>query len=135
MASPASAGGASCVLATTALEFGRYVPSRGAPVEFTASLTVTCTATGDASASVDGTISLIGAAQGRELAAGTHRLRYQLFADPARTIPWGGAGHARAVSGLVGPTTPLRATFTIYGGSRPPAPRTVGRYTPGHRKC
>jgi hypothetical protein len=38
-----------------------------------------------------------------------------LFADPARTIPWGDGGNAKAVSGLVGPTTPLRAHFTIYG--------------------
>ena len=114
-ATPANAGGASCVISTTALAFGRYVPSRSAPVDFTASLTVTCAATGDGSASVDGTISLIGGAEGRELADGPHRLRYQLFADPARTIPWGDGGNAKAVSGLVGPATPLRAQFTIYG--------------------
>jgi spore coat protein U-like protein len=115
IATPASAGGASCVISTTALAFGRYIPSRNAPADFTASLTLTCVATGAGSAIVEGTISLIGSNSDRELSRGPHRLRYQLFADPARTIRWGDGGSGKAVSVLVGPTTPLRASYTIYG--------------------
>jgi spore coat protein U-like protein len=115
IAAPASAGGASCTIATTALNFGRYVPSRNAPADFTATLSLVCTAMGEEAASIEGSISLVGAARDRQLSDGPHRLRYQLFADPARTIPWADGAGAKAVSGLVGPTTPLRATFTIYG--------------------
>lgn len=115
LAKPVRAGGASCVITTTSLAFGRYVPSRNTPVDFTATLTLTCVATGDGSASVDGTISLIGSPRGPELTDGPHRLRYQLFADPARTDPWTDGAGAQRVSGLVGPVHPLRASFTIYG--------------------
>lgn len=130
VAAPANAGGANCVISTTALAFGQYVPSRNAPADFTATLTLACTATGASSATFEGTISLIGAGQGRELADGPHRLRYQLFADPARAIPWGEGSSAKAVSGLVGPNTPLRASFTIYGRILARQPNAqVGNYT------
>ena len=130
LATPASAGGASCVIATTSLAFGRYVPSRNTPVDFTATLTLACVATGDGSASVEGTISLIGSAHGRELTAGPHRLRYQLFADPARSIPWTDGAGARTVSGLVSSTNPLRASFTLYGRILARQPNAqVGNYT------
>ena len=119
VSAPASAaGGAACVISSTPLAFGKYVPTRNRHADFTATVTVTCAAIGPGSASVEGTIGLLGASQGRALRAGAHRLRYQLFADPARTIVWGdgsGEGRARAVSGLVGPAAPLRARFTIYG--------------------
>ncbi len=114
IAAPASAGGASCAISTTPLAFGRYVPSRNVPVDFTATLTLTCIATGEGSAAVDGTIGLVGSGA-RELNDGAHRLRYQLFVDPARTIPWGEGANARSVSGVVDPARPLRATFSVYG--------------------
>lgn len=102
------------------------------PSDFTATLNLACAATGPGSASVEGTISLIGSGGARELSDGPHRLRYQLFADPARTVAWGdgsGDGRAKAVSGLVGPTTPLRASFTIYGRIFAGSPNAaVGNY-------
>ncbi|HUE79479.1 MAG TPA: spore coat protein U domain-containing protein [Sphingomicrobium sp.] len=120
-AAPASAAAsASCALSATPLAFGRYVPSRNAPADFTATVSLTCTASGSALDRVEGTISLIGAAGpfGRAMADGPHRLRYQLFLDPAKMIPWGdGSGATRtiSVSGVVGATTPLRRSYTIYG--------------------
>ena len=56
-------------------------------------------------------------------------MRYQLFADPARTIPWGEGSGAKTVSGVVGPAAPLHARFTIYGRilARQPQAR-VGNY-------
>jgi spore coat protein U-like protein len=115
IAAPASAGGASCVIATTPLAFGRYVPSRNAPADFTATLELHCTATGEASASIDGAIGLVGGNSERQLSDGPRRLRYRLYADPARTIPWTDGAGARKVSGTVSPAMPLRVRFTVYG--------------------
>jgi spore coat protein U-like protein len=108
------------MLSTTPLVFGQYVPSRNVPSDFTATLQLTCAASGTTSATFEGTIGLIGAGEpaGRVLADGRHRLRYELFVDPARTILWGdGSGDTRTwpISGTVGPTAPMRQTFTIYG--------------------
>ena len=115
----AAAGRATCVIATTSLAFGQYVPSRPRPSDITATVELTCAATGGGTATIDGTISLIGGGPaGRQLADGPNRLRYQLFTDPARTIPWGdgsGGTSTRTISAQVGPTTPLRQTLTIYG--------------------
>ena len=115
-----AAGSSRCTLSATPLVFGQYVPSRNMPSDFTATLQLTCVASGTASANVEGTIGLIGpgGSSVRHLVDGGRRLRYQLFADPARTIPWGdgtGDTHRKSVSGTVGPNAPMRHSFTIYG--------------------
>jgi spore coat protein U-like protein len=118
---PAHAGGgAGCSLSATPLAFGKYVPSSGSPSDFTATITVTCTASGATPVPIHGTISLLSAsgASGRQLTGGGRRLRYQLYLDPARAVAWesgsGGDGTV-SVSGVVGPTTPFRQTLTVYG--------------------
>lgn len=135
-ATPANAaGGAACTLSATSLVFGQYVPSRGGPSDFTATLHISCTASGTSSAIVEGTIGLIGPGTpaARELAAGSHRLRYQLYLDPARTIPWGdgsGGTRTKAISIAVGPAGTARETHTVYGRMRArQSPLTVGHYT------
>jgi spore coat protein U-like protein len=118
---PARAGGnVSCSISTTALVFGQYVPSRNGASDFTATIQVNCMSPGEAPVPVLGSISLIGrGANGRrELTDRAHRLIYQLFLDPARTIPWGdGSGESRTqpISGVAGGATPFRATVTVYG--------------------
>jgi spore coat protein U-like protein len=118
---PAQASGnVSCSISATGLVFGQYVPSRNGTSDLTATVQVTCTSSGEAPVAVQGSISLIGArANGRrELADGAHRLGYQLFLDPARTIPWGdGSGESRtqSISGVAAGATPFRATVTVYG--------------------
>lgn len=122
-AAPLSAqapGNLSCNIATTALAFGQYLPSRSGASDFTATVQVTCTASGDAPVPVEGSIALVGrGANGRrEMANGADRLGYQLFLDPARTIPWGdGSGESRmqTISGVAGAATPFRVTLTVYG--------------------
>jgi spore coat protein U-like protein len=119
-ATPAYAGGgANCTLSATPLSFGKYVPFSGSPADFTATVTVTCTASSATPVAINGTIGLSGAggASGRQLSAGAARLRYQLYLDPARTVPWGDAGSSDAMtfSNIVGPTAPFRQTFTVYG--------------------
>ena len=115
-----AAEGVSCSLSVTSLAFGKYVPFSGAPADFTATITVACSATGQAAASIRGTVSLAGATgpSGRELSGGSHRLRYQLYLDPARTVSWGdgnGGSGTGTVSGTVGQGTPFRQTLTVYG--------------------
>jgi len=118
---PAQASGnVSCSISATGLVFGQYVPSRNGTSDLTATVQVTCTTSGEAPVPVQGSISLIGrGANGRrELTDGAHRLSYQLFLDPARTIPWGdGSGESRTqtISGVAGGATPFRATVTVYG--------------------
>jgi spore coat protein U-like protein len=132
---PAHAGGGvSCSLSATPLAFGKYVPSSGSPSDFTATITVTCTASGTTPVPIHGIISLLNASRlGRHLTDGGRRLRYQLYLDPARTLTWesdsGGDG-AVSVSGVAGPTNPFRQTFTVYGRilARQPEAR-VGNYT------
>ena len=124
-----------CGVTVTPLQFGEYVPFLGAPTDFTATLTVTCTTTGIVAEPWAGTIALIGADRqsGRQLRQGSHPLDYMLYLDPARTMPWGDGGSGGAVlpvSGTVQPTTPYRKTIVIYG--RIPALQTsasVGRYS------
>jgi spore coat protein U-like protein len=113
-------GGASCSLSATPLAFGKYVPSSGSPSDFTATISVTCTASGTISIPIHGTISLTGTGgpSGRQLSDGGYRLRYQLYLDPARTVLWGiiGGGDGTAViSGVVGPAIPFRQALTVYG--------------------
>jgi len=111
------------------------VPFDGAPSDFTATISVTCTTAAVAAEPLDGTIALIGAGtRGRhQLSQGSHPLDYQLYLDPARTAPWGdgsGEGQLLPVSGMVGPTTPYRRAIIVYG--RIPALQAsaaVGRYS------
>ena len=135
-ATPANAAaGAVCTLSTTSLVFGQYVPSRGGPSDFTATLQISCTASGANSAIVEGTIGLIGPGMpaARELVAGSRRLHYQLYLDPARTIPWGdgsGGTRTKAISVAVGPAGTARETHTVYGRIRARQSNlAVGNYT------
>ncbi len=115
-----AAGGASCSLSATPLTFGNYAPSSSFPSDFTATITLTCTASGATLAPIHGAIAMTGAggASTRQLTNGARRMRYQLYLDPARTAPWGdgaGGGNTVSFSGIVGPTTPIRQAFTVYG--------------------
>jgi spore coat protein U-like protein len=128
VAAPARASGANCSLVTTPLAFGKYDPSVGAPADFTATITVTCTASGITPVAIHGSITLAGAGgfASRQLASGAQHLRYQLYVDPGRTVPWGdGSGDALSVSGVAGPTAPFRQAVTVYG-------RILARQTTAH---
>jgi spore coat protein U-like protein len=115
-----AAAGANCSLSATPLTFGKYVPSSSFPADFTAAITVTCTASGATAAPIHGTLALAGAGgfSARQLTNGTRHMRYQLYLDPARTAPWGNGGSDGAtasISGVVGPAAPIRQVFTVYG--------------------
>jgi len=125
-----AAGSVSCSLAATPLAFGAYAPSSNVPADFTATITVTCTATGATAVPLQGSIALIGATSphGRQLTAQTYALRYHTYLDPARTMFWGdGTGRSgmQQVTGIVGPGMPLRRAYTVYG-------RILARQTGAH---
>lgn len=130
-----SSGSVTCGVTVTPLHFGEYVPFLGAPTDFTATLTVTCTTTGTAAEPWNGTIALIGAGRqgSRQLQQGSHPLDYKLYLDPARTMAWGDGGSKGAVlpvSGTVGPTTPYRETIVVYGRIQAlQTSATVGQYS------
>ena len=115
-----AADGASCSLSATPLAFGKYMPSSSSPSDFTATITLSCTAWGATPVQIHGTVALTGtgAAPTRQLTNGARRMRYQLYLDPARTVPWGDGGNGGntvSISGVVGPTTPIRQVLTVYG--------------------
>jgi spore coat protein U-like protein len=87
----------SCTVSTTPLAFGAYTSPGGARVDSSASVVVTCTPTYLLLACTTAyTLSLsngvVGTPGDRQMAAGTGRLRYGLFSDAARSIPWGDGG-------------------------------------------
>ncbi len=115
-----AAGGATCNLTTTPLAFGNYVPASSTPSDFTATISLTCTASSATPVPVQGTIALAssGGPSGRRLADGARRLRYQLYLDPARTVLWGdhsGGSDAAAFSGVAGASAPYRQELPVYG--------------------
>jgi spore coat protein U-like protein len=135
-AAPAHAsGGVSCSISTTSLAFGGYVPFSTVPTDVTATITVSCTATGGTTGTLLGTISLTSTSPSysRQLTDGAYTLRYHTYQNPARTTFWGngsGLGGTVAVSGSVPPGPPFQQTFTVYG--RIPARQSsahVGAYT------
>jgi spore coat protein U-like protein len=115
-----AAGSVSCSLTATPLAFGGYAPSSNVPTDVTATITVTCTATGATAVPLQGSIALIGATSphGRQLTAEMDTLRYHTYLDPARTMFWGdgtGRDGTEQVTGVVGAGTPFRRAYTVYG--------------------
>lgn len=124
-----------CTVVATPLVFGAYTSPAGARVDSSAGVVVSCTPTYLLLAcSVSYTLSLshgsVGTPGARQMAAGAGRLRYDLFSDAARTIPWGDGGGGGGVvgshitSGLLGLVcAPGTRAHTIHG--RIPASQNV----------
>ncbi len=115
-----SGPGVVCSLATTALMFGDYLPLRRTSADSTAVISVTCTTAATSPEPVTGSIALAGTAPAanRLLSHGHHAIRYQLYADPARSRVWGdgaASGTTVAISGKVSATLPYRQTIRVYG--------------------
>ncbi|OSZ65763.1 spore coat U domain-containing protein [Hydrogenophaga sp. IBVHS2] len=96
-----------CTVTATPLAFGTYVSPQGPRVDSSATVQVRCTPTYLLLAcEVAYTLSLsVGQTPSggvRQMAAGTGRLRYDLFSDAARTQPWGdGGASGTLVSGSI----------------------------------
>jgi spore coat protein U-like protein len=107
-----------CQLAATSMAFGRYSPSGAAPGDSTATLTVSCITASATPVPVRATVALNSVAPVRQLSAKTHTLRYQLYVDAARTVPWGdGSGGTATLpaTGFVSRSSPFHQQVIVYG--------------------
>ena len=105
---------ASCTVSASDLEFGAYSPRSQAPVQGQTSIQLLCGAATTAEVSLDAG-SGPGASTSRrrmEQDAGSDRLDYDLFQDPARTIHW---GDRSGVDTLEVQTTGVSLTIPVYG--------------------
>lgn len=124
-----------CTVAATPLVFGAYSSPNGPRVDSSATVQVLCTPTYLLLAcSVTYTMTIssgtVGTPGARQMANGAGRLRYDLYSDAGRTVPWGdgGGGGAGATgnitSGLLGLIcAPGTRTHTVFG--RIPAAQNV----------
>lgn len=112
-----AASEAHCNLTVTAMNFGEYSSRDTRPVDFTAAIVVNCTAIGDTPIPVNASITVLsndGAAP-HFLQSGSQKLRYQIYVDAARTVPWSSNPEHPSLSGLVSADAPLRRNLTMYG--------------------
>lgn len=116
-----------CTVSATSLVFGSYHSPNGPRVDSTATVQVSCTPTYLLLAcSVSYTMAIsagtVGTPGARQLAHGAGRLRYDLYSDAGRTVPWGDGGGGGAAaggnisSGLLGLVcAPGSRNHTVFG--------------------
>jgi spore coat protein U-like protein len=107
-----------CQLAATSLAFGRYSPTQAAPSDSTTTFTVSCITASATPVPVHATLGMAESPSARQLHTGPHALRYQLYVDAARTVPWGdgnGGTATLAAAGFVSRSSPFRQRVTAYG--------------------
>ena len=98
-----------CTVAVTSMPFGTIYSTTG-PIDATATVTATCSASSPYSISLnDGSYST--GAQQRRLNFGTNYVSYGLFKDAARTQIWGNTLATRQEATGAGNAQP----YTIYG--------------------
>ncbi len=116
---------ASCSITAVSVDFGTYEPAFTSPDDSAGTVTVTCSYVGGGSTNVsygeDLERQLWNEPDRRQMGAGTGRLGYNVFTDPARSQVWGtGTGGTVIASGAmrvgpgVGNGTRTR-THTVYG--------------------
>ncbi len=108
---------ASCTVSATAVAFGAYNPSSGAPDDATGTINATCLIWDDAPIVSIGT-GVSGSFAPRKLANGAARLNYNLYTAATRTIVWGDGSAGTSRVTLTGGTTVLiwrTYARTIYG--------------------
>lgn len=112
-----------CAVSASGLAFGPVNPLTGAPVDSAGTLTVSCAETTAYSiAVVPGT----GPGGLHEMTSGADVLRFGLYVDPLRSIPWGdGTGGSQVVAGSAGPTG---TAHTIHGRLPPQPLARTGHY-------
>lgn len=100
-------GAADCSITAVSVNFGAYDPVVASPDDSVGTVTVTCRHLSGGAQRVNYSVTLSNGMNGtspstRKLAAGTARLGYNVFTDPARTQVWGnGTGGTVIASGAV----------------------------------
>jgi len=111
-------GVAHCELGITPLYFGRYPQAGAAPIDSTATVTIDCSTASATPVTVQAKVDMTMNATVRQLRKGSHMLRYQLYADAARTVPWGdgmGGTIPLTATGVASRESPLHQRITVYG--------------------
>jgi spore coat protein U-like protein len=117
---------ADCAVTTVSLNFGDYDPSVTAPDDSVGTVTVTCRYVPKGASVVSYRVTISNGTNGtspttRQLGAGSARMGYNVFANPARSQVWGtGTGGTVIASGTltIGPGTgnsTRTAIHTVYG--------------------
>ena len=117
---------ADCSLAAVSLNFGNYDPSVAGPDDSVGTVTVTCRYIPQGATRVNYRVTISNGTNGtspttRQLGAGSARMGYNVFADPARSQVWGtGTGGTVIASGsmTIGPGNgngTRTFTHTVYG--------------------
>jgi spore coat protein U-like protein len=117
-----------CSITAVSLNFGAYDPLATSPDDSAGTVTVTCRITTQAATRVNYTVTISNGMNGttpssRQMGAGTARLGYNVFSDPAHSQVWGsGTGGTVIAAGAmtVGPGVgngggSLSVTHTVYG--------------------
>lgn len=118
---------ASCTVSVSNMDFGVIDAAIIAPVDQTATVTVTCTNQADYTVGFDqGTHSdAVPGLSARNMANGAQLLAYNLYQDAARTIDWGLAPGAVAAGLGTGSTQAI----TVFGRIFPDQQARAGTYT------
>jgi spore coat protein U-like protein len=117
---------ADCSVTTVSLSFGDYDPSVAGPDDSVGTVTVTCQYVPKGATQVNYRVTISNGTNGtspttRQLGAGSARMGYNVFADPARSQVWGaGTGGTVIASGTmtIGPgvgNSTRTSTHTVYG--------------------
>jgi len=115
-----------CSLTALNLDFGGYDPATTSPDDSVGTVTVTCRYVPAGATRVNYTVTISNGINGtspadRKMAAGSGRLGYNVFTDPARSQVWGsGTGGTVIASGsmTIGPGNgngTRTVTHTVYG--------------------
>lgn len=114
------ANAAFCTMSVTPLVFGTYQTTLNAPVNITATVSVTCTAPTPSTVSYE--IQLAPGRNGsfvdRAMSSSAGQLSYQLYTSPAMVQVWGdGTGGTGVVRGslLLSAGASRTASYTVYG--------------------
>jgi spore coat protein U-like protein len=104
----------SCTVSASDLDFGAYPSDSKTPARGQTAITLTCGADTTVEVSLDAGTGTGGNTSRRQLRqdAGTDRMDYDLFQDPARTIHWGDRSGRDT---LEVHTTGVPQTVPIYG--------------------
>ena len=115
-----------CAVTTVSLNFGDYDPSVTGPDDSVGSVTVTCRYVPKGATQVNYRVTISNGLNGtspttRQMGAGSARMGYNVFADPARSQVWGtGTGGTVIASGTmtIGPGVgngTRTTTHPVYG--------------------
>ncbi|PWK55873.1 Csu type fimbrial protein [Roseicyclus mahoneyensis] len=117
---------ASCTVEVSNMDFGNIDAAIVAPVDQTASITVSCTNGSAYTVGLDhGLHAMDGGPSGRRLANGGNLLAYGLYQDPSRSLGWGsGAGTLVAGVGTGG-----QQVLAVFGRILADQQAVVGSYS------